>query len=468
MHEDLLHRGELTLFTFQLDKPHHTARQQHDPIGDPGGCGFELVRSPAQRLDALDEVGFNIAFECHRPDHNRVKKFLQIYRKKEFYCANIVVQTLIDKQMNHSSIVGGSTAKRVINCPGSVALVQRMPPQGSSKYADEGTLLHNVIADIHLNYSDWASYLGTKYQDQVLTQELIDDKLKPALDLLAEVDPDDQMQIGVEKRVGFGDLLPGVFGSCDLLGRIGNRAYVIDWKFGSGVAVSAEENEQLMFYAAAAMRTPETQWAFEGCDEIELIIIQPPVIRRWVTTAERIRQFERELVQAVNLSAKPDAPLKTGDHCRWCSAKPICPAMNGDIERETQRVIKLLTPDELGACLTRADTLEAYIADLRALAFKALENGGKVDGYKLVAKRVARQWINDGAVLELYGVAAYKPNELLSPAQLEKVLKTRKETLPDGLTTAVSSGNTLAPESDPRPEVLIIGAQLKAALSKLQ
>ena len=48
----------------------------------------------------------------------------------------------------HSSIVGGSTAKRVMACPGSVKLVQQMPPKPSSKYADEGTLLHNVIAEI--------------------------------------------------------------------------------------------------------------------------------------------------------------------------------------------------------------------------------------------------------------------------------------------------------------------------------
>jgi hypothetical protein len=42
--------------------------------------------------------------------------------------------------------------------------------------------------------------------------------------------------------------------------------------------VPAEENEQLMFYAAAAMRTPEAQWVFDGATEVELIIIQPPVI----------------------------------------------------------------------------------------------------------------------------------------------------------------------------------------------
>ena len=48
--------------------------------------------------------------------------------------------------MLHSSIVGGSTASRVINCPGSVALVAKMPPRASSEYADRGTLLHDAIS----------------------------------------------------------------------------------------------------------------------------------------------------------------------------------------------------------------------------------------------------------------------------------------------------------------------------------
>ena len=72
--------------------------------------------------------------------------------------------------MNHSNIVGGSTAKRVINCPGSVALVQKMPPQPSNKYADEGTLLHNVIADIVMTDNPPDHYLGTNYAELVLTQ----------------------------------------------------------------------------------------------------------------------------------------------------------------------------------------------------------------------------------------------------------------------------------------------------------
>jgi len=372
----------------------------------------------------------------------------------------------------HSNIVGGSTAKRVINCPGSVVLVQKMPPQGSSKYADEGTLLHDTIADVLHHLKEPEDYLGRTYNDQVLTQELIDEKLRVALSLLDEVDPNQEMVYEVETRVGFGDILPGVFGSTDLIGRIGSRAIVLDWKFGDGVAVDADENPQLMFYAAAAMRTPEAMWAFEGATEIECIIIQPPVMRRWVTTPERIAKFEQQLVAAVKTALKPNAPLATGDHCRWCSAKPICPQMNGAIERETQRVVSLLTPEELGACLKRAEDLETYINDLRALAFTVLENNGTVPGYKLVAKRATRQWRDDKKAVEwlkTQGVLSpFKEPEVLSPAAAEKALKKSKVALPDDLVVAVSSGSTLVPESDPRPAALQIGKQLVAALDKLK
>ena len=50
--------------------------------------------------------------------------------------------------MNHSNIVGGSTAKRVIACPASVKLCQKMPPQLESEHAARGTLLHNVMAEL--------------------------------------------------------------------------------------------------------------------------------------------------------------------------------------------------------------------------------------------------------------------------------------------------------------------------------
>jgi hypothetical protein len=372
---------------------------------------------------------------------------------------------------NHSNIVGGSTAKRVINCPASVALCAKMPPKPGSTYADEGTLLHDAIAQVLGSDKSFASLLGMKYNDQILTQELIDNKLKAALNLLMEVDPDLSMEYAVETEVNFGDFLPDVFGSCDLIGRIGNRAIVLDWKFGDGVAVSVEENEQLMFYAAAAMRTESAKWAFDGVDEIECVIIQPPMIRRWVTTKERIAQFETQLQHAVYESEKKTAKMKAGEHCRWCAAKPTCPQMTGAVDRALHVSLESLDPQRIGAYLANCDLLEQWITDLRALAFQMLENDKPVPGWKLVNKRATRQWNNEvKAIVELknLGLHPYKEPTVLTPAQAEKELKKLGAKLPDDLVVAVSSGSTLAREDDSRPAVVNVGKQLTAALSKIQ
>jgi hypothetical protein len=375
--------------------------------------------------------------------------------------------------VNHSNIVGGSTAKRVMNCPGSVALVQKMPPQPSNKYADEGTLLHNVIAEIVMTDKHPEEFLHTKYNDQVLTLDLIDNKLVPALAALDVIDPNKEMEIEAETRVGFGDLLPDVFGSTDLIGRIGKRAVVLDWKFGDGVAVEVEENPQLMFYAAAAMRTEETKWAFVDVEEIEMVIVQPPQVKRWVTTPARIAQFEKDLVKAVKLAQQPNAELKIGDHCRWCAAKPICPQMTGAVDRALKTSIDGLDAPTISAYLKNADMLEQWITDLRALALQMLDSGARLPDYKLVAKRAIRQWTDEDkakVALFAYGLTESEVMEtsIISPAKAEKALKKRKQALPDDLVVAISSGNTLASVDDPRPEVMILGKQLTAALSKLQ
>jgi hypothetical protein len=371
--------------------------------------------------------------------------------------------------VSHSSIVGGSTAKRVINCPASVKLVQQMPPKPSSEHADRGTLLHDVIAKI---LEGEEPEIGVSYyKDQVLTQELYEEKIVPALQALNDLDPRQTMEYVVESKVDFGDFLPGVFGSTDLLGRIGDRAIVLDWKFGDGVIVEAEENPQLLYYAAAAMRTKEVNWVFKDVKTIECIIVQPPLVKRWVTTPARVQKFEQELAAAVRESSWESPRMETGDHCRWCAAKPICPKMTGAVERALKVQLTNLPADQIAIQLAQADVIEDYIKDLRALAFQMLENNHPVPGYKLVAKRGTRQWADEEKAKEFLlksFVEPYKELEVVSPAQAEKLLKKVGGELPKELVVSISSGSTLAVESDPRPAVLQIGKQLTAALSKLQ
>jgi hypothetical protein len=219
------------------------------------------------------------------------------------------------------------------------------------------------------------------------------------------------------------------------------------------------------------MRTERTKWAFDGATEIECVIVQPPYIRRWVTTPDRIERFANDLVIAVRTALSPDAPLSMGDHCKWCAAKPICPLMTGQLERATNTAIKELDAQSIADYLSKADLLEEWIKDLRALAFQMADAGQTVPGYKLVAKRSTRQWVNEGdaraALLQSLPESEVMETSLISPAQAEKKLKKLKLALPEGSVVSLSSGNTLVQDSDPRPAVLLIGQQLTAALSKL-
>jgi len=374
--------------------------------------------------------------------------------------------------MNHSKIVGGSTAKRVINCPGSVALVATMPQQEGSSYANEGSLLHEAIAIVMDTGCAPEDMVGFEAHGLTLTDELLERKLLPALALLADYDPLALMEFEVEQTVDFGEFLPGVFGSSDIVGRLDGKAVILDWKFGDGVMVEAEESEQLLFYAAAAMRTPSCAWAFKDVTEVECVIIQPPYLRTWTTTVERILKFERELARAVSASRLPDAPIKSGDWCKWCTAKPVCPIKTGALDRMKRDAMQTIDVDKLATYLAAAPEIEDFLAQCRALAHQMLENDVPVPGYKLVAKRATRHWADPATAQDaLIGLGLTKTDvtktELLSVAQAEKVLKKHKIDLPSDMVVAVSSGSTLAVDTDPRPAVVQIGRQLSAALNKL-
>ena len=114
--------------------------------------------------------------------------------------------------------------------------------------------------------------------------------------------------------------------------------------------------------------------------------------------------------------------------------------------------------------------VESFIKDLQQLAHGLIEEGAGVPRWKLVNKRATRQWTDPdkaAAFLMQTGVEPYE-EKLITPAAAEKLLKKAKQNLPDDLVVAVSSGSTLAPESDPRPSVVSIGQTLRKALSKVQ
>ena len=386
----------------------------------------------------------------------------------------------------HSKTVGGSTARRVLSCPASVLLSQNAPEQPSSKYADRGTLLHNVMAKLLADPSIFPEDLiGTTYEGIEFTQEMADEAIIPALEALEEIDPEGQMELRIEERVTYGKYLhkdlPEAFGTADVIGRMDNRLIVLDWKFGQGVPVEVEENAQLLFYAAAMLRTPSLKTFCEGLEVIELVIVQPPSVKRWETTVQYVKVWEKGLKFALKEAYEPDPRIEVGDHCRYCPAKTSgCPKFDKAIERALSIDLSTVDICKMANALKQAELLEQWISDLRGIAHKALESGIQIPGWKLVQKRATRKWADEAKAesairLALAGCVSDSMEDdivleepaLKSVAQMEKVLKVHKVKLPEDLVIAVSSGTTIAPTEDPRPAVGDMGKLLEEGLNKI-
>jgi len=381
----------------------------------------------------------------------------------------------------HSSVVGGSSAARVINCPGSTAMLAQLPAitDRDSFYSIEGTVLHTLMERLitgKMQIDKLPVAMIDNGTEIRITDALVHDAVIPAWnywqDFLTKIDT-----WQLETEVHFPGI-PGAFGTADVLGRDDrdNITYVTDWKFGAGEGVKAAYpdpedvfceivNEQLMFYACGARHT-QPEFFPPDC-KVVLTIVQPRArgqepITSVEVTLEEMDEFERVLKYAVSMA---EPPTKKGRWCRFQACQTICPhhtgplldlsALNNTPALIEKREDDLVYISTLLQILDAAPAAEALIREARSQAHIILGNGGSVPGWKLVAKRGTRQWTVDESKLpKLLGVAKDKlyDTTLKSPAQVEKVLG-KKQKLPDGTTTVVSSGTTIAPEDDKRPAV---------------
>ena len=180
--------------------------------------------------------------------------------------------------------------------------------------------------------------VGATIDNYTLTRDDVEDALRPAYAYVDALLDAPGAEYYLEQRVEF-PTVAGAFGTADLIVRIGNIIHVVDFKFGSGVRVLAlypdgdEDviNAQLLFYAAAARHSfPEF---FAGVEDIVLTILQPMSIELDAEMVSAVTVTPAELDEFITLyraacaEALTDSPrLERGAHCRFCPARPICPA----------------------------------------------------------------------------------------------------------------------------------------------
>lgn len=354
----------------------------------------------------------------------------------------------------HSKI-GASSMHRWANCPGSVRLSHGIvsPP---SPYAEEGTRAHELAAH-YLEHKRWpGGVVDAEMRESVLPYI---EYVRGISDPLAAYEG---AFLLVEHRFDLSSIYPGLFGTADavIYSPKDKKLTVADLKFGRGIAVEAEHNEQLQYYALGAMLTTGAV-----CETVDLVVVQPRCdhpqgpVRTWTISADDLLDFGAVLVQAARRTEDPDAPLVPGEHCRFCPAAGICPTVHSKaltLAKEEFRNDLSYNPEKLAKTLEWLPTLEAWIKSVKDFAYGEAFHGRPAPGFKLVEKRATRKWQNEILAAEvLSDVYQLEADDLFekkikTPAAIEKLLGKKNVEL-GPLVVAASSGLVLVPESDKRP-----------------
>lgn len=373
------------------------------------------------------------------------------------------------------SRLGASSMYRWSACPGSVRLCEGVESK-SSKYAEEGSDAHALAAYCLRRFHNPGFHIG-KWLDSdgrhfFITQEMAD-AVQVYVDAVREAAPEGT-PLQVEQRFDLSEVHDGCFGTADAVvwRDAEKRLTVFDYKHGAGLPVTVENNPQLQYYGLGALLA-----SGYPARTVRLVIVQPRCdhpdgpVRSWEIDAIDLLDFRADLKAYAAATEKPGAPLVPGDHCRFCPAAPLCPALAA----KAQDVAKLdfgpalsYDPQKLTLALDSLPVLEGWIKNVREFAYAEAEAGRMPPGYKLVAKRAMRKWRDEGEVIDALQTVysdedLFEPRKLRSPAQMEKVVP--KDTLAPFI-TAESSGHALVPESDKRPAVRLDAKEEFAAISE--
>jgi Protein of unknown function (DUF2800) len=395
------------------------------------------------------------------------------------------------------SIIGPSASKRILSCPGSVQLTQSLPPAVTSRssiYAAEGTLAHELSERV-LNGEDIDSFRGQTFEVEGYAFTPDDEFFEHVLTYVQYVNGMRAVgfDVKLETRVSIDDILPddfpvSGFGTADCIATMvqGNelkRLIVADLKFGRGVTVEVEDNEQLKYYGVGAVLSLPSDLQMSRDTPVTLSIIQPRkehedgVARSQELTLGELMDWAGDVLAPSLTKAilDKDAPRKPGSHCMFCPAAGVCPEKRQTIEDELDAMpldhlangMAGLDTKALAQALSKAAEAEKWAEAVRAFAQTHLEAGGDIPGWKLVEKRAYRKWNHDeshvrGTIegeLGVEGSELWDKPSILSPSAMETKLKKlgcRQPDIDQVMSTLIikqSSGTTLAPAEDKRPAV---------------
>ena len=359
------------------------------------------------------------------------------------------------------ALLSASSSHRWLNCPPSARLCENYEDKGS-EYAQEGTDAHSLCEH------KLKSTLGMESADPTEGLSFYSEEMEQcACDYAAYVmelvtkakkickDP----VVLIEQRLDFSRFVQEGFGTGDCVIVADGTLYIVDYKHGKGVEVSAVDNPQMMLYALGALEL------FDGIydiDTVQMAIFQPrrDNVSVCVMAKDDLLSWANgELTEKAKLAYDGEGEFACGDWCRFCKAKAACrkrAEYNLEMAKYDFAMPVMLEDAEIAVILTRADELAAWAADVKEFALQQALSGVEYEGWKVVEGRSNRRYTDEAAVAEAVKKAGFNPYEekLLGITAMTAALGKKK--FADiieraGLTEKPQGKPALVPESDKRP-----------------
>ncbi|MGN0179799.1 MAG: DUF2800 domain-containing protein, partial [Monoglobaceae bacterium] len=257
----------------------------------------------------------------------------------------------------------------------------------------------------------------------------------------------------------FSKYVPDGFGTGDCVIVADGNLTVIDFKYGRGVLVEADNNPQMMLYALGALEL------FDGIydiDTVTMTIFQPRrenVSSFTMSKSELLEWADTELTEKAKQAYEGQGEFHCGEWCQFCKAKADCrkrASANMELAKYEFKLPPLLNDEEVEEILGRIDELIAWAGDVKEYALRAAMSGKLWSGYKLVEGRSNRKYTDENEVVKAVTAAGYDPYEhkVLGITAMTSLLgKKQFNDILGGLITKPQGKPTLVPDSDKRPAI---------------
>ena len=359
------------------------------------------------------------------------------------------------------AVLSASSSHRWLNCTPSAQLEKNFENKDTTSAA-EGTAAH-ALCEYKLRKS-LGENVGeppvSEYDSQEM-EDCTDDYATYILEQfkLAKKNCSDPLLL-IEQRLDFSSYVPDGFGTGDCLIISDNTLHIIDFKYGVGVLVEAENNPQMMLYALGALSLYDSLY---DINKVSMTIFQPrrENISTWeIPVSELLNWAENELKPKAQLASKGEGEFCSGEWCTFCRAKVKCRARAEaclELAKYEFQMPPLLEDSEIEEILEKIDALTAWAGDIKDYAFNAALQGKQWNNFKLVEGRSNRKYTDEKAVAKAvidYGKDPYSEPEVLGITAMTKLLgKKQFEELLGGLIYKPQGKPTLVPMSDKRPAI---------------